>query len=84
MSQVNVGGQAVIEGVMMRGKKGIATSVRKESGEIVTKMEDGIPFGSKHPRLNKPFLRGIFVLIDNLIIGLSSLNYSASLFEADD
>lgn len=84
MAQVNVGGQAVIEGVMMRGKKGIATSVRKESGEIVTKMEDGIPFGSKHPRLNKPFLRGIFVLIDNLIIGLSSLNYSASLFEADD
>ena len=84
MAQKNVGGQAVIEGVMMRGLKGVATSVRKENGDIVTKMDNSIPFAKKYPKLDKPFLRGIFVLIDNLKIGINSLNYSASFFEEEE
>jgi release factor-specific protein-(glutamine-N5) methyltransferase len=68
----------------MRGTKGVATAVRKEDGEIVIRYEDTSPFSKRFPKLNKPFIRGIFVLIDSLKIGISSLNYSASFFEDDE
>ena len=83
MKKCDVGGQAVIEGVMMRGRKGVATAVRKEDGEIVIRYEDTSPFSKRFPKLNKPFIRGIFVLIDSMKIGISSLNYSASFFEEE-
>lgn len=83
MRKTDVGGQAVIEGVMMRGSHGIAIAVRKENGEIEIKNDNTIPFLKKYPKLNLPFIRGIFVLIDSLKIGLNSLNYSASFFEDD-
>ena len=51
MRRCDVGGQAVIEGVMMRGKKGVATAVRKEDGEIVVKYEETLPFVKRHPGL---------------------------------
>ena len=84
MKKSDVGGQAVIEGVMMRGTKGVATAIRKEDGEIVIRNEDTSPFSKRFPKLNKPFLRGIFVLIDSLKIGINSLNYSASFFEEEE
>lgn len=84
MGKIDVGGQAVIEGVMMRGSEGVATSVRKEDGEIITRFEDLEPFSKKFPEFNKPFLRGIFVLIDSMKIGINALNYSASLFQDED
>ena len=84
MGRKDVGGQAVIEGVMMRGSKGVATAIRKEDGEIVTRYEDTSSFSKKYPTLNKPLLRGIFVLIDSLKVGINSLNYSASFFEEEE
>ena len=84
MGRRDVGGQAVIEGVMMRGSKGVATAIRKENGEIVTRFEDSTPFSKRHPNLNKPFLRGIFMLVDSLKVGLNALNYSASFFEEEE
>lgn len=84
MKKCDVGGQAVIEGVMMRGSKGVAVAVRKESGEIVIKNEDTIPFTKRYPKLNIPFVRGIFVLIDSLRIGINALNFSASFFEDEN
>lgn len=81
MKKCDVGGQAVIEGVMMRGTKGLATAVRKEDGEITIKCESVVPITKRYRILNIPFLRGVFVLIDSLKIGMSSLNYSASFFE---
>lgn len=84
MRRCNVGGQAVIEGVMMRGSKCVATSVRKSDGSIVTESINSIPLIQKYKFLNIPFIRGIFVLIDSLILGLRTLNYSASLFEEED
>ena len=84
MGKRDVGGQAVIEGVMMRGSKGVATAIRKEDGEIVTRFEDTTPFSKRHPNLNKPFLRGIFMLVDSLKVGINSLNYSASFFEEEE
>lgn len=46
-SEISVGGQAVIEGVMMRGSRGIATAVRKSDGEIVVNREESIPYSKK-------------------------------------
>lgn len=84
MKKCNVGGQAVIEGVMMRGSKGVATSIRKPDGEIVTDFKNIVPLIKKYKFLDIPFIRGIFVLIDSLILGIKTLNYSASFFEEDD
>lgn len=81
MKKSDVGGQAVIEGVMMRGTKGLATAVRREDGEISIKCENVVPITKRYTILNIPFLRGIFVLIDSLKIGMSALNYSSSFFE---
>lgn len=79
-----IGGQAVLEGVMMRNKDMYAVAVRKPDGDIAVEVDEyhGIAYGSK--LLNIPFIRGIFVFIDSLILGLKSLNYSSSFYEEDD
>ena len=84
MRRCDVGGQAVMEGVMMRGSKGVAIAVRKEDGEIVIKNDPKQPFLKRHPKLNIPFLRGIFALAESLKVGTGALNFSASLFAEDD
>ncbi len=83
MRKCEVGGQAVIEGVMMRGSKGQATAIRKPNGEIEIDMKNIVPVTKKYKFLNIPFIRGIFVLIDSLITGINTLNYSASFFEEE-
>ncbi|EJO5346211.1 DUF1385 domain-containing protein [Clostridium botulinum] len=77
----SVGGQAVLEGVMMRGKKGIATAVRKPNGEIIINKEDYIPYTKKNFFFSLPIIRGFVSLIESLVIGIKTLNYSASFFE---
>ena len=84
MKRKNVGGQAVIEGVMMRGSKGMAIAVRKEDGDIDVKFEKVTPITKKYKLLNIPFIRGIFVLVDSLKIGMDSLNHSASFIEDEE
>ena len=71
-----VGGQAVIEGVMMRAKDNLAIAIRKPSGEIVTEIR---PWFSlvRHPWLKKPFLRGFPVLMETMVNGIKALNFSA-------
>ncbi|MGG7059922.1 peptide chain release factor N(5)-glutamine methyltransferase [Clostridium tertium] len=83
MRKCEVGGQAVIEGVMMRGSKGQATAIRKPNGEIEIDMKKIVPITKKYKFLNIPFIRGIFVLIDSLVTGMNTLNYSASFFEEE-
>lgn len=77
----NVGGQAVLEGVMMRGKNGIATAVRKTNGEVVVNKENYIPYTKKSFFFSLPIIRGFVSLIESLVIGIQTLNYSASFFE---
>ncbi|KEJ04120.1 membrane protein [Clostridium botulinum A2B7 92] len=77
----NVGGQAVLEGVMMRGKNGIATAVRKTNGEIVVNKENYTPYTKKSFFFSLPIIRGFVSLIESLVIGIQTLNYSASFFE---
>lgn len=84
MRRCEVGGQAVIEGVMMRGSKGQATAVRTPNKEIKIDFKKIVPITKKYKFLNIPFIRGIFVLVDSLITGINTLNYSASFFEDED
>ncbi|KAJ49153.1 uncharacterized protein YqhQ [Clostridium tetanomorphum] len=79
----SVGGQAVIEGVMMRGSKGIATAVRKTDGEIIVNKEEFIPYSKRNSFFKIPIIRGFVSLLESLIIGIKTLNYSASFFQED-
>lgn len=80
----SIGGQALIEGVMMRGKEDIAIAVRKPDGEIEVKLEKVGPIG-KWKIAKVPLLRGMFSLIDSMITGIRALTYSAEFFaETDD
>ena len=80
----NVGGQAVIEGVMMRGEKGIATAVRKPNGEITIDLKKQTPLNKRNKFFSLPIIRGFLALIDSLVIGIKTLNFSASFFEDDE
>lgn len=74
-----VGGQAVIEGVMMRSPERISTAVRKEDGKIVVKNEDYTSLTKRYQALGWPVLRGIVVFFETLIIGIKTLNFSADI-----
>jgi uncharacterized protein YqhQ len=73
------GGQAVIEGVMMRGKKDFAVCVRKADGQIVTSAEDVESIMGRFKFLDKPFLRGTLALIDSMALGIKALMFSANI-----
>ncbi len=82
--KTTVGGQAVIEGVMMRGTKGLATAVRLPNGSIEVKKESSESLTKKNKFFGFPIIRGFISLIESLIIGIKSLEYSASFFEDDE
>lgn len=79
-----IGGQAVLEGIMMKNKDQYAVAVRKPNGEIEVDVEahHGVMHGSK--LLQIPFIRGIFNFVDSLILGMKCLNYSASFYEDEE
>jgi uncharacterized protein YqhQ len=74
-----VGGQALIEGVMMRAKGFIATAIRRRNGEIYVKKEPFHSLAERYPILKFPVLRGGIGLIEMLIIGIRALNLSAEI-----
>lgn len=84
MKETTVGGQAVIEGVMMRGKKGISTAVRNPLGDIVVHHDVLTPLSQRHKAYRLPLIRGAVALVDSMRIGIRSLNWSASVFGADE
>lgn len=73
-----IGGQAVIEGVMMRSPKSFAVAVRKPDGTIAVREERWLSFTSRYPFLKWPLLRGATMLVESLYNGLLALNFSAS------
>lgn len=73
----SIGGQAVIEGVMMKGPVYIATAVREPSGSIVIQKDKVSTLGDRYPILKKPLLRGVVVLGESLVLGLKALSFSA-------
>jgi uncharacterized protein YqhQ len=80
----NVGGQAVIEGVMMRGKTHVAVAVRQPDGEISVDVRPVNSISDRYPILKKPFLRGVVSLIESLVMGMKALAYSAQVSGDED
>jgi uncharacterized protein YqhQ len=78
-----IGGQAVIEGVMMRSPERIATAVRKSNGEIELKVQEYQSLIQRHKWLNIPIVRGAITLVEVMILGIKHLNYSADIAMKD-
>ncbi|MEO7659861.1 MAG: DUF1385 domain-containing protein, partial [Pyrinomonadaceae bacterium] len=78
-----VGGQAVMEGVMMRTPSAYAIACRRADGSIVTTAESLPKWSDKHKWLNTPVLRGGATLIQSMALGIKALNYSARIYEED-
>jgi uncharacterized protein YqhQ len=78
-----VGGQAVIEGVMMRSPERIATAVRRSNGNIELKLQEYKSLIQRHKWLNIPIIRGAITLIEVMILGIKHLNYSADVAMKD-
>lgn len=82
VEKISIGGQAVIEGVMMRSPQWLATAVRKPSGEIVYKKTK---ISSNRGKLAKiPFVRGAVSLFDALVMGIKELTFSANQSEVEE
>ena len=79
-----IGGQAVLEGVMMKNKDAYAVAIRKPNGEI--EVEVDVYRGILHDSALKkiPFIRGIFNFLDSMILGMKTINYSASFYEDEE
>jgi len=78
MEKINIGGQAVIEGVMMRAPRSVAIAVRRPSGEIVVRKDEVVPLSERFPVVKFPVVRGAVALFASLIIGIKALNFSAN------
>lgn len=81
---MNIGGQAVIEGVMMNSPHYYAIALRLKDGEIIVKKESKSKWAEKLFFSKFPLLRGVFVLFDTLVIGIKSLTYSADIFSREN
>lgn len=82
MKKTSIGGQAVIEGVMMKGPEDIAIAVRKPNGEIEVKKEK---LRANRKTISKiPIVRGVFAFVDALVSGVKALSYSAEFFVEDE
>lgn len=84
MERIYVGGQAVIEGVMMKNKDQYAIAVRKPDQEIEVKVEDYVAMGDRVPFFRLPIIRGVVNFIESLVIGIKTLSFSASFYEEEE
>ncbi len=82
MKPSGIGGQAVIEGVMMKNGNKYAVAVRKPNKEIV--VETNTLSTKKHPVLNLPIIRGVVAFVDSLSLGMKTLTFSASFYEEEE
>lgn len=85
MKSSNIGGQAVLEGIMMKHKDEYAVAVRKPDGEIIVQKETYKSIVHQWKKLTEiPFIRGVFNFIDSMVLGMKTLTYSASFFEEEE
>lgn len=84
MKYSGIGGQAVIEGVMMKNKEKYAVAVRKPDHEIEVMVSEYTGITKNEKIKNMPILRGVFNFIDSLVLGMQTLTYSASFFEEEE
>lgn len=84
MKSSNIGGQAVLEGIMMKHNEEYAVAVRKPDGEISVKKEKCHSIVKWKVLTTTPFIRGVFNFIDSMVIGIKTLTYSASFYEEEE
>lgn len=84
MKYSGIGGQAVIEGIMMKNKDNYATAVRKPDGEIEIQKDTYVSMTEKVKFCALPFVRGVFSFADSMVLGMKTLSFSASFFEDDE
>lgn len=84
MKSSNIGGQAVLEGIMMKHNEEYAVAVRKPGGEISVKKEKYHSIVKWKVLTTTPFIRGVFNFIDSMVIGIKTLTYSASFYEEEE
>lgn len=80
----SIGGQAIIEGVMMRGPEDVGIAVRKSNGEIVTKTDKVDNITTRNKFFGMPFIRGVVALIESMIIGTKALMFSADIMDFEE
>lgn len=78
-----IGGQALIEGILMRGPKDIAIAIRKSNNEIILKKSRLDTLGTRHRFFRLPLIRGIVGLVESMTFGMKALMYSAEYFEEE-
>ena len=85
MKSSNIGGQAVLEGIMMKNKDSYAVAVRKPDGEIFVQKDEFHSVTGKWKGLTTvPFVRGVFNFIDYMVVGIKTLTFSASFYEEEE
>lgn len=84
MKYSGIGGQAVIEGIMMKNKDNYATAVRKPDGEIEIQQDTYVSMTEKVKFCALPFVRGVFSFADSMVLGMKTLSFSAGFFEDDE
>lgn len=84
MRYSGIGGQAVMEGVMMKNQDTYAVAVRKPDGEIIVEVSEYNGLNISKKIKNMPILRGVFNFIDSLLLGMKALMFSSSFFEEED
>lgn len=84
MKYSGIGGQAVIEGVMMKNGDEYATAVRKPDGTIEVKTDQYVGMGGRVKLFSLPLIRGVFSFVDSMVLGMRALTFSASFFEDDE
>ena len=84
MKSSGIGGQAVLEGIMMRNGGKYAVAVRKPDKEIIIDVQEHVGLTEKYKFLNVPFVRGIFKFVESMVIGIKTLTYSAEFFEDEE
>ena len=84
MKYSGIGGQAVIEGIMMKNGRNYAVGVRKPDGSIEVQTREYVSFTEKHKWAALPLVRGVFALADSMILGLKALTFSASFYDEEE
>lgn len=84
MGRVSIGGQAVIEGIMMKNNDKYAIAVRKPDKEIEVKIEKYKPAGERCKLFKIPIIRGVFNFVESLVIGVKTLMYSAEFYDEEE
>ena len=82
--RTTIGGQALIEGILMRGPEKQAIVVRKPDGDLVTKVEELHLIKERHPILGVPLIRGTVNFLDSMVKGVQALMFSAEFYPEDE